>query len=66
MKLFLSLSKVLKPKIKSSVRKQMRPKDVIAEFLGVASGEALGVDFHEGRLREKSVRAVLRLFSVAS
>ena len=41
----------------------MRPKDVIAEFLGVASREALGVDFHEGRLREKSVRAVL-LFSL--
>ena len=36
---------------------------MIAEFLGIASREALGVDFHEGRLREKSVRAVL-LFSL--
>ena len=65
MKLFLSLSKVLKPKMKSSGRKQMRPKDVIAEFLGIAGGEALGVDLHEGRLCEKSVGAVLR-FSLSS
>ena len=34
---------------------------MIAELLGVASWEALGVDLHEGRLREKSVRAVLLL-----
>ena len=39
----------------------MRPKDVIAELLGIAGRETLGVDFHEGRLREKSVRAILLL-----
>ena len=65
MKLFLSLSKVLKPKMKLSGRNQVGPKDVIAEFLGIASGEALGVDLHEGRLCEKSVWAVL-IFSLFS
>ena len=49
--------------MKQSGRNQTRPKDVIAELLGIASREALGVDFHEGGLREKSVWAVLLLAS---
>ena len=35
-----------------------RPEDVVAEVAGVARGEALGVDFHEGRGGQLAVRAV--------
>ena len=62
MKLLLSLSQVLKSRIKSSgCINEERPEDVIAELLDIAIREACGVDLHEGRLREKSVRTVLLL-----
>ena len=35
-----------------------RPEDVVAEVAGVARGEALGVDLHEGRGGQLAVGAV--------
>ena len=40
-----------------------RPEDVVAKLVGVAGGEALAVDVHEG-LGGQSVRTVISHFSI--
>ena len=47
---------------KISKRNQLKPKDVITELLGIARWETFWVDFHESRLSEKSVWAILICF----